>query len=102
MYYLDAKTYNKISNSVEIRSISVFNNKQLNKLSFDCEIEEYNNFLFCDALDLDKKNISKTFLMMHKKSKEIQLSRVTGVCYSKIQKLKKGQEGKIVELTYYN
>lgn len=71
MYYLDAKTYNKISNSVEIRSISVFNNKQLNKLSFDCEIEEYNNFLFCDALDLDKKNISKTFLMMHKKSKEL-------------------------------
>lgn len=71
MYYLDAKTYNKISNSVEIRSISVFNNKQLNKLSFDCEIEEYNNFLFCDALDLDKKNISKTFLMIHKKSKEL-------------------------------
>ena len=32
----------------------------------------------------------------------MQLSRVTGVYYSKIQKLKKGQEGKIVGLTYYN
>ena len=32
----------------------------------------------------------------------MQLSRVTGVNYSKIQKLKKGQEGKIVGLTYYN
>ena len=32
----------------------------------------------------------------------MQLSRVTGVYYCKIQKLKKGQERKIVGLTYYN
>ena len=32
----------------------------------------------------------------------MQLSRITGIYYSKIQKLKKGQEGKVVGLTYYN
>lgn len=32
----------------------------------------------------------------------MQLSRVTNIYYSKIQKLKKGQEGKIIGLTYYN
>lgn len=32
----------------------------------------------------------------------MQLSRVTNIYYNKIQKLKKGQEGKIIGLTYYN
>lgn len=31
----------------------------------------------------------------------MQISRVSGVYYSKIQKLKKGQEGKVAGLTYY-
>ncbi len=32
----------------------------------------------------------------------MQLSRVTNIYYNKIQKLKKGQEGKIIGLAYYN
>jgi len=31
----------------------------------------------------------------------MQLSRITGIYYSKIQKMKKGQEGKVIGLTYY-
>lgn len=31
----------------------------------------------------------------------MQLSRITGIYYSKIQKMKKGQAGKVIGLTYY-
>lgn len=71
MYYLDAKMYDKISKSVEIRSINSLGRKRLSKKDFDCGIDEYNSFLFDDALSLDKKNISKTFLMIHIKTKTI-------------------------------
>ena len=71
MYYLDEKTYNKISESIEIHSISSFSIEKINKFKFDSGIEEYNDFLFYEALDLDNKNISKTFLMISKKTKII-------------------------------
>ena len=57
MHYLDAKMYDKISKSVEIRPINSLGRKRLSKKYFDCGIDEYNSFLFDDALSLDKKNI---------------------------------------------
>lgn len=69
MYYLDKKTYNKISRIVSIRPISYFNKKQLER--FDCGIEEYNAFLLNEAQGLDDKNISKTFVLYAKNEKAI-------------------------------
>ena len=46
MYYLDEKTYDKISKSIEIYSISSFSKEKISKFKFDSGIEEYNDFLF--------------------------------------------------------
>ena len=69
MSYLKLSDFVKIGKKLEYYSISNFTEKDLINFNFDCGVEEYNNFLLFNALDLDRKNISKTFIVRIKKEK---------------------------------
>ena len=69
MSYLKLSEFEKIGEKLEYYSILEFTKKDLKKINFDCGIEEYNNFLLNDAIDLDKKHISKTFIVLTRKEK---------------------------------
>lgn len=71
MSYLKLSDFEKIGKKLEYYPISNFTKKDLIDFDFDCGVEEYNSFLLFDALDLDKKNISKTFIVMTKKEKVV-------------------------------
>ena len=62
MYYLDEKTYNKISKSIEIHSISSFSIEKINKFKFDSGIEEYNDFLFYEAFQVAEAGVGCRFI----------------------------------------
>ena len=58
-----------------------------------------------EMLSTAMRRLNSRYAMYYNRKKGIsmmQLSRVTNIYYNKIQKLKKGQEGKIIGLTYYN
>lgn len=68
MSYLSIKDFKEISKEVKLISIRKLNNVQ--DFSFDSQIEEYNNYLEV-ARAFDELDISKTFLLIHKKTCEL-------------------------------
>ncbi len=80
-------TFNKLSDAEVIREL--LNIAKLKKINDFRKLDEPVKMIMI------LKMIDRGIPMM-------QLSRITGIYYSKIQKLKKGQNGKIVGLTYFN
>ena len=68
MNYLNSKELNDIRNSVKLISIEEVDN--ITNYIFDCDIQEYNDFLY-EAKEYQKRNISKTFLLIHLKTNEL-------------------------------
>lgn len=68
MNYLSETSVKAISENVQLVSIKEI--KDISRYSFNCHIEEYNNFLNI-ADNFFELNISKTFLLIHKCTKEI-------------------------------
>lgn len=68
MSYLTIKEIEEIKSDVRLLSIEEVDN--ILHYSFDSENEEYNNFLEI-AKKFSDLNISKTFLLLHKKTKEL-------------------------------
>jgi hypothetical protein len=54
----------------------------------------------CRNLDEPTKKLA-ILNVIEKSMPMMQLSRITGIYYSKIQKMKKGQEGKVIGITHY-
>jgi len=68
MSYLTEQEESVISNEVKLVSIRTIND--ISQFTFDSKINEYNDFLYT-AIFFDKMNISKTFLLIHKQTKEL-------------------------------
>lgn len=68
MRYLSYGQYESIKNEVALKSIQEIENVE--KYSFDSGIEEYNDFLKV-AKKYWELNISKTFLLIHKRTNEL-------------------------------
>lgn len=66
--YLTRDEAREIAN--EIVFVSIKSIDDISKFTFDSEIKEYNDFLSI-AITFDENNISKTFLLIHKKSNEL-------------------------------
>lgn len=68
MNYLRPQEAYDIANEVELLSIKYVDD--ISSFSFDSHIKEYNEFLNV-AKVYDKMNVSKTFLLIHKKTQEL-------------------------------
>lgn len=68
MNYLNSKEINDIKNTVKLISIEDIDN--ISHYTFDCDIQEYNDFLY-EAKEYQKLNISRTFLLIHIKTNEL-------------------------------
>lgn len=68
MSYLTLKEIEEIKSDVSLLSIDDI--ESISEYSFDSKIEEYNNFLEI-AKKFSELNISKTFLLIHRKTKEL-------------------------------
>lgn len=66
--YLSKQDVNDILAEVEMVSIRAVSD--ISQFTFDSKIKEYNDFLYT-ARVFDEMNISKTFLLIHKKTKEL-------------------------------
>lgn len=71
-HYLSDQQFSDISKSISIYSIRSISSKKLSTYSFDCgKANEYKTFLFEKAEQFDEKAISKTFVMIHNRTKEL-------------------------------
>ena len=72
MSYLVPEEYKNISDTVSILSISSLSREDISQYSFDCgEAKEYVTFLREKAQTLEKLAITRTFLLVHEKTKEL-------------------------------
>lgn len=72
MSYLSEKDFENILNTVDIFPISSSEIGDITQYSFNSgSAEEYTTFIMEDALELDQLCISKTFVIIHKKTKEL-------------------------------
>ena len=72
MSRLTEEQYNEIAKTVTICPVSEFDFNGIETASFSCgAAAEYTAFLFKDAVELDKRCVSKTFLIIHNKTNEL-------------------------------
>lgn len=72
MSYLVPKEYKSISDTVSILSVSSLSREDISQYSFDCgKAKEYVTFLKEKAQTLEKLAITRTFLLVHNKTKEL-------------------------------
>ena len=72
MSCLTEEQYNEIAKTVTICPVTEFDFSGMETTSFSCgSAAEYAAFLFEDAVELDKRCVSKTFLIIHNKTNEL-------------------------------
>lgn len=72
MSYLISEDFKSILSTVSILPISSLTEEDISQYSFDCgEAKEYETFLKKKALILESLGITRTFLLIHNKTKEL-------------------------------
>lgn len=72
MNYLSPENFESILNTVSILPISSLTKEDISQYSFDCgKAKEYETFLKEKALTLESLGITRTFLLIHEKTKEL-------------------------------